>query len=302
MLFPFFISKNLLVSVHFYDPWNFCGDNSTGDYTEADRAKLPETFAKLKRFKDEGYAIIIGECGICEPAGVQGNVPQWFRDTYAEAQKYHAVPVLWEKGMYFNRGEATLKWKDMAELWNEVTGAKGDTSMTRLTGKQNAPDIEVVKLTSAMKPVWKWTGKWYKNGGDNVVGDDRYEDGGGTVVATTDADHASKFVPESKTEATIAGDTTAVEFNDWGYHAFVKLDLSKYKKPAISFNYLEGTANEGNVGMMKFAAATGIKDEKEDFSADYWDVAEDKAIVLTENIGLSAEKPYLHITHPAHRY
>lgn len=108
------VRSKLFVSVHYYTPWDFCGDGGAGSYTYEDRQKTVELFKNLKRFSDEGYAFIIGECGVCSPQTVTGSVTAWFNDTFKEAAKYHAVPVLWETGQYFDRAAATLKFKDVA--------------------------------------------------------------------------------------------------------------------------------------------------------------------------------------------
>lgn len=285
----------LFVSVHCYSPWGFCGDKMTGTYTEKDAKALADELGLMKKFADDGYATILGECGICNPSGVDGDVCQWFRDAFAAAHNYHMVPVMWETGQYFNRSEAKLKFKDVAETWNDITGAKGDTSMTRLTGKKNAPPLEVGEVPKGKEPVWSWTGKWYKNGGDNIVGDNRYDEGGGTKVLPTDEDTRSKFVPSSETKATIEGDATEIFFNDWGYQAFLKLDLSKYKKPAIGFEFLEGTANEESVGVLQLGATEKADKPAEDFSVDYWDI-NGKIVTISDNIGLSDGNPWLCIS------
>lgn len=287
--------SKLFVSVHCYSPWDFCGDGGTGGYTEADHTALAKELGMMKRFVDEGYATILGECGICNPSGVDGDVCQWFRDCFSEARKLHMVPVMWETGQYFNRSEAKLKFKDVAETWNDITGAKGDTSMTRLTGKKNAPPLEISEIAKEEKPAWSWTGKWYKNGGDSIVGDDRYTEGGGTKVESTDPDHASKFVPSSQVTPTIDGDSTEISFNEWGYQTFLKIDLSKYKKPAIAFEFLDGTANEENVGSLQIGATEEAGKYVNDFAVDYWDL-NGKAVTISDNIGLSDEKPWLSIT------
>ena len=164
----------LFVSVHYYTPWDFCGDGGAGSYTYGDRQKTVENFELLKRFSDEGYAYIIGECGVCSPQTVTGSVTAWFNDTFKEAAKYHAVPVLWETGQYFDRTAATLKFKDVAVYFNEINGANGDTSMTKTTGKST--DVSFIKEVGDKKSVWNWTGVWYKNGGDYAYGENRYND------------------------------------------------------------------------------------------------------------------------------
>ena len=131
--------KKLFLSVHTYSPQSFALDNGSGYYTLADQKALAKEFADLKKFSDAGYGTIIGECGFCNPSGVAAGVTQWFYDVYKLAQQYHATPVLWDTGAWFDRTKAVLNYKDMAEFWNTVNQASGDTSMARNTGGTSAP-------------------------------------------------------------------------------------------------------------------------------------------------------------------
>ena len=54
-------TSKLSVSVHYYDPWDFCGDDAHGTYTEHDKKHTEEKFDSLKKFTDAGYGVIIGE-------------------------------------------------------------------------------------------------------------------------------------------------------------------------------------------------------------------------------------------------
>ena len=65
----------LFISVHYYTPWDFCGDGGTGTYTVGDQKATYEYFNQMKeKFSDNGYGIIIGECAVCNPAGVDASV------------------------------------------------------------------------------------------------------------------------------------------------------------------------------------------------------------------------------------
>lgn len=283
--------NKLFLSVHYYTPWDFCGDGGTGDYTVADQEYTKKEFENLKKFSDAGYGIIIGECGIVNPTGVTSSVSQWFHDMFTEAQKYHAVPVLWETSNYFDRSAAKIKFKDIAVFYNTVTGSNGDTSVSRVTGKIEMSDIMSI---DGMTPAWSWTGKWYKNGGDNIVGDDKFQENGGTVVVAggSDEDRLKLFVPESKVTTTIKDDATSISFNNWGYQAFLKVDTSKYKNPAIAFDFLAGTDNEDNVMSLVYGASGKDQTYANDVSVDYAKY-HGKAVLLTEACGYSAEKPYI---------
>lgn len=127
-------TDKLFLSVHYYTPWDFCGDNSSGTYTVKDQEETAKNFEKLKKFNDAGYAVIVGECGICEPDVVTGSVTQWFHDTFTEAGKYNAVPVIWDRGNFFERTKPECLYKDMAVFFNTINGANGDTSQEKNTG------------------------------------------------------------------------------------------------------------------------------------------------------------------------
>jgi len=291
------VSK-LSVSVHYYTPWDFCGDGMQGaGYDSADKAVTESEFASMKKFADAGYGIILGEYSVCSVPQTNGGVAQWFNDTMTIAAKYHMLPCMWEIGQYFNRVSGKMKYRDIAVLFNTITGSKGDagaivyTDGTAVEGADREITFEDV---SSLTPAWSWTGKWYKNNGQNIVGDNRYDE----EAEHTNGSKESDFIPLSETKAAIDGDTTALSFNSWGYQAFLKLDLSKYKRPCIAFDFLEGTNTEEIVGSLQLAtsAEAGTSNLQNEYTLPYskWN---GKGITLNGELldGL-AKNPYLMIT------
>ena len=152
-------TSKLFISIHYYTPWDFCGDGGTGKYTVADQKATAEYFAAMKeKFTDKGYGIIIGECGICNPSGVESSVTQWLNDTFTEAQKISAVPVLWETGQYFDREAATMVYNDIAVFYNTINGADGDTSMTKISGGVPSDNNDVSFGKYIDKKLWQTEG------------------------------------------------------------------------------------------------------------------------------------------------
>ncbi|MCH5268757.1 MAG: glycoside hydrolase family 5 protein [Lachnospiraceae bacterium] len=226
--------SKLFVSVHSYNPGTFCLDEAKegAKYTDANKTAMENEYKFLKRFVDEGYAIIVGEDGVVKPTVVSNSartVVQRLRDAVETASQYHATVCFWETGQYFDRQNCTLKFKDVALLFNELTGSKGDTSMTGLTGVENR--VFSVVDTTDKTPVWSWKGTWYKNGGEGLVGDDIYT--GGTTTGTKPED----FAKTDSMGSTIDGDQTTIQFDATGYQAFLKIDMSKYVKPAIKITF-----------------------------------------------------------------
>lgn len=237
------VSK-LSISVHFYDPWSFCGDDASGNsYVSSDKTKNIKSLDKMKKFTEKGYGVIIGEFGVCNPR--QDGVVAWLRDTIEICKERGYLPVLWDSsGRYFNRQTCKMIYKDVAEMYNEITGAKGDTDIKESTGKPNTGNTEASDdIIKGLTPVWKWEGKWKKNDGKNIDLDG--------VKQTSDIEPANKlscFVrPESCT------DDTKITFNQWGYQTFLKLDWSTIKKPCIKVTFEDNS--EDVVGALKLATA-----------------------------------------------
>lgn len=253
--------NRLFLSLHYYTPWDFCGDGGAGSYTYKSQANLKNEFAPMEKFIKEGYAIILGECGVCSPMTVTGSVSKWFEDTFTMARQYHVVPVMWETGQFFDRSNGNLKFRDLGEFWNAVNVnadgvyASGNTNSSLVTGKIDVSTI-VTDLPSGA-PTWSWEGIWYKNGGDSAIGSDRYS------ANPTTGSKADDFVPSSKVTPTIDGDATAVQFDATGYQMFINFDYTKYKNPYLVVKFADETLdpanykkpNEDNVGHIQLGLA-----------------------------------------------
>nr|MCR5623744.1 leucine-rich repeat domain-containing protein [Lachnospiraceae bacterium] len=115
-------------------------DGGYGYYTEANQTAMAKSFANLEKFSNEGYGVVLGEHGVCNPAGVSGSVTQWLYDVFGNCQKYHAVPCLWETSNYFDRKACQLAYSDIAVLYNTVNQADGDATAERESGGAEPPE------------------------------------------------------------------------------------------------------------------------------------------------------------------
>ncbi len=131
------VANRLMVEVHYYDPWQFCGldkDESWGKYAVlwgagyhqyatdvlADRAAswgeedyLKTQFAKMKtNFVDKGYPVILGEFGVIRRLSLTGDALTHHLDSRAyflkyvteQAKTYGMVPFYWDNGIITNNG------------------------------------------------------------------------------------------------------------------------------------------------------------------------------------------------------
>ena len=117
-------AKNrLLVSVHYYTPSTYCilsedanwgkVKNSWG--TAADRKLLDDTFAKMKKFVDAGYGVIIGEYGVStkKDGSKKEGMEEWMTAVLDNCDKYNYVPMLWDCNTFFHKS-GTLGFTDPA--------------------------------------------------------------------------------------------------------------------------------------------------------------------------------------------
>lgn len=292
--------NRLFLSIHYYTPWDFCGDGGKGTYTYQNQADLADELAPLKKFVDEGYAVIMGECGVCSPQTVDGSVPVWFEDTFAMCRKYNTVPVMWETGQLFDRKACKLKYSDLAVLFNAINVnakgeyAQGDTSQTVTTGK---PDLKnIIVDVSDKKPVWSWEGIWYKNGGNSSIGEDRYGSNPQTGVKLED------FVPVSKVTSTIEGNKTDISFDETGFQSFIHFDLDKYKDPIILVKFAPETLDknnwkpdENNIGKIQLGAEAEAK-FREDIGIGFDDFNGYGIRLQATNSMVASHVPYLSLT------
>lgn len=109
------VKNRLLVSVHYYTPSTYCildKDASWGKVrnswgTDADYKSMDGYFAKMKKFVDEGYGIIIGEYGVSKDSkqNKKEGMEQWLTNVLDNCDKYNYCPMLWDCNTFFFKRE-----------------------------------------------------------------------------------------------------------------------------------------------------------------------------------------------------
>lgn len=108
--------KRIMISVHYYSPWDFCGEES-GNITQwgntATNSSKKSTWGQedflnsqlqsmYNRFVKNGYPVVIGEYGSIDKSNFDSSNNN-YRAIFAKkvcqtAKKYGAVPVYWDNG------------------------------------------------------------------------------------------------------------------------------------------------------------------------------------------------------------
>lgn len=119
----------LLVSVHYYDPSNYCIFTSVEDWGSKQEIQyMNDTLAMMTKFTEAGYGVVIGEWGVLFENGSTKNNRTLYMENYLDnCDLYGYCPVLWDCNNMYNRYSCALidEYKDFFTVRNyEAESAK----------------------------------------------------------------------------------------------------------------------------------------------------------------------------------
>lgn len=101
--------SKLLLSVHYYDPWSYCGASAaagaTAWGTRSDFEYMDQQLSKLTKFTQQGYGVVIGEYGALPGSdGLKENTLAYHRHFLDLCDYYDLTSCLWDcSGMFIRR-------------------------------------------------------------------------------------------------------------------------------------------------------------------------------------------------------
>jgi endoglucanase len=109
-------SDKLIVSFHYYDPYEFGIEGRQSSWgTSADKQKIVNDFAAVKvKFIDNNIPVIMGECGAvlqlypsesAKEQQARQSRREYLPHIFGTAKKYGLVPVYWDNGSVMGNGE-----------------------------------------------------------------------------------------------------------------------------------------------------------------------------------------------------
>ncbi|MCR5202773.1 MAG: glycoside hydrolase family 5 protein [Lachnospiraceae bacterium] len=121
----------LLLSVHYYTPWSYCG--GTGDSkwgTKDNYTEMNDLMKKLSKYADDGYGIIIGEesVGPTDDGKEKTNDILWYTNLYANCDYYGYTPMLWDTGNIFDRSSGECIGEDLGKFFKDAYENEKDKS------------------------------------------------------------------------------------------------------------------------------------------------------------------------------
>lgn len=158
--------KRIMVSVHYYDPWDFCGqedtsatqwgDNATSNIASwGDESYMSSQIQKMyNKFVKEGYPVVIGEYGAIDKSAFDSNNASCREEYYKKfcdyCDTYGCIPVAWDNGYNGNYGFGLFdryNYKVTQQgVIDAIMSVYGDASQPTSTGIT----LDVTSLTIAI--------------------------------------------------------------------------------------------------------------------------------------------------------
>ena len=173
--------KRIMISVHYYDPWDFCGTESGattqwGDsVTDAskkaswgDESYMVSQFKKMyTKFVSQGYPVVIGEFGAInkENYDSQNKIcrAEYYQKVCYYAKQYGMIPVAWDNGYNGDYGFAIIDrysnkvvHQELMDAMMEVYGGNESATAMGITLSQSSMTIHIgdekQQLTATLTP------------------------------------------------------------------------------------------------------------------------------------------------------
>ena len=115
--------KKLLLSVHYYDPWSYCGATDAAGATawgiKSDYEYMDQQLAKLTKFVRRGVGVVIGEYGALpdDKGRIKANTLAYHTRFLDLCDYYDLTSCLWDTSGFFVRRTLTMSDPDLAELY-----------------------------------------------------------------------------------------------------------------------------------------------------------------------------------------
>lgn len=118
------VDSKLMVSVHYYDPWSYCGASSAASATKwgkvSDYEYLDQQLAKMTKFTEAGYGVVIGEYGALPCSdGLKDNTLAYHTAFLDACTKYNLTNCLWDCSGLYKRVSQTFADDDILAMYQE---------------------------------------------------------------------------------------------------------------------------------------------------------------------------------------
>lgn len=113
--------SKLLLSVHYYTPWDYCGTDSVDHWgSPTDIEEQNGLFKQLSKFSEQGYGVVIGEYAVMKKDGtIKPDTDKFYANLLDNCDLYDFCPVLWDCSNFYKRTSNTTSNEALAKLFSE---------------------------------------------------------------------------------------------------------------------------------------------------------------------------------------
>jgi endoglucanase len=113
------IADRLLLSVHYYTPWSYCGDTSgVGSWGRTSEVEeMNSLLGSLTKFTELGYGVILGEWGVLDNHG--DDRLTYFTNFLDNCDKYGYVSMLWNTSGFYDKETCRMFDRELEDLYKE---------------------------------------------------------------------------------------------------------------------------------------------------------------------------------------
>lgn len=197
------IDNRLLVSVHYYDPWSYAGSEDLASWgSESEYKSQNDVLAKMTRFTDQGYGVIIGEYGVLptKDGTIKENTTDFTRNILDNCDLYGYVPMLWDTSSFFIRTDLKINDEGLAKLFKERS-LSAQSSLSDEEIKENARKSLELGIAKGKEYDANYVGPTL-NGDEKAVAWIMYNSNDNKVSYSV----GDTYDPTSKTEGVVASD------------------------------------------------------------------------------------------------
>lgn len=143
-------TDKLLLSVHYYTPWSYCGATAQASFkSEAAYKEMNRLMGKLSKFTDAGIPVVIGEYGALLTADgeYKNNTIEFTQNLLANCDLYGLVPMLWDTNAFFKKDLLKIEYEELAKLYLDNSYAK-QSALSEDDIRKNAQDMLATGLAA----------------------------------------------------------------------------------------------------------------------------------------------------------
>ena len=110
----------LLLSVHYYTPWDYCGSDAINHWGSPDDYKEQnELMERLSKFNEQGYGVVIGEYAVLTDGAPKPDTDKFYSNFLDNCDYYDFCPVLWDCNSLYKRLKQSMADETLAGIFSD---------------------------------------------------------------------------------------------------------------------------------------------------------------------------------------